>query len=328
MEPILTDTNRHSVEPRDNKYSLIWDCYQTQINSFWPASKIIFTDDRKQYPLLSDIERNITDNVLGFFSIGDELIMENLNSNFIEEIKIPEIITMLRWQNSIEDIHSQVYNKNVLEVYPLEKDRNRVFNLVKDSEILERKIDFAKKYMDVSVPFNIRIVAFTLYEGVGFSGSFAWIDWLKLKNYKLTGMFHHNDYISNDEFNHTLGGSLIESHIINKASDKVVKECMMELQNIEIDFWKNLIPQYGLSNGMSIDNMILHIKHCTNICANMLNRPKLLYDNDTSTPFKFLKSRSLSTKYNFFEQEGINYRMGSTKNVPVSDSSFNLEGDF
>jgi len=325
---ILTTANgRHSVEPRVAKFQPIWECYLRQQQSFWPASKIHFEADKKQWPLLPPEIRFMLDNILGFFSIGDELIMDNLGDNFISEILNPECQTMLKWQTAIEDIHSQVYNKNVTEVYPLTSDKKRVFNLVRESPTLVRKIEFAQKYMNnANATLGERIVAFTAYEGIAFSGSFAAIDWVKTKGYDLEGMYHHNDYISNDEAMHTQGGALKEMYINNKASDNKVKEILDELVDIEIDFWKSIIPFNGLDGTMTIQNITSHVKHCANIVAHMLSRPGI-YGGDSVSPFKFLSMRSLGTKYNFFEKEGVNYNMGG-ENVPISDLSFEEYDDF
>lgn len=328
MEPITNPNNKKTPTPVDPKYKDIYDNYLKQTRSFWVPTVINFTDDKKNFKNMPLIEQDVTKMVLSFFSKGDELINENLSNNFLSEITQPEITVCLTFQEMMEDIHSQVYNRNIHEVFETEQEIQEILDLAKNSTYIDAKIAFAHKYMNKQKPLSLRIAAFIFYEGIAFSGSFAWIDWLKECKYELTGMFQHNDYISNDEFSHTTTGAMIEDKLLNKASNNDIKECLLDLQNIEINFWRSVIPIHGLSNGMTRSNMSDHIKHCANICAHMIGRPKLLYNKDTTTPFKFLTSRSLSTKFNFFEKEGINYHMGDENNVPVSKSSFDLSDDF
>lgn len=327
MEPILTETKRHAAIPRDPKYSAIWDNYLEQQAGFWTASKINFTNDEKNFKNVPDNIKLMIDHVLGFFSIGDELINENLDTNFIDEITIPEIKVTLRYQTMSEDIHSQVYNENILAIYPLKKDRDRIFNMVKSSPFIERKKEFAKKYMDrKTISFNERIIAFTAYEGIAFSGSFAFIDWLKEQGYDLEGMYSHNEYISNDESNHTKSGAIINSYLVEQASDEKIKQIIDELMQIEYDLWDSIIP-YDTFGNLSRRDMRKHIFHCGNIVTRMLGRSNI-YNRDTTSPFKFLGKRSLATKANFFEKESINYRMSSDVSVPITAASFDTSDDF
>ena len=119
----------------------------------------------------------------------------------------------------MENQHSIVYNNNIMSVYPFEQDRQRIFNLVKTSPVVKLKESFMRKWMNPKLSLGHRIVAYMGAEGIGFSASFAFIDWGKIMGYKLEGMFHANDYISADESQHTIGGAAMEHYIANKISD-------------------------------------------------------------------------------------------------------------
>jgi len=325
-EPLCCDGGRHSVIPLNPKYSRIWKCFQSQLLSFWTHNKIHFDEDAKYYQKLPSNVKNMYDHVLAFFAIGDELVSENLNENFIREIKNPEAVQMLVYQAMMENQHSIVYNNNIMSVYPFEQDRQRIFNLVKTSPVVKLKESFMRKWMNPKLSLGHRIVAYMGAEGIGFSASFAFIDWGKIMGYKLEGMFHANDYISADESQHTIGGAAMEHYIANKISDEEVKKIFDEAIEIEVQFARSLIPADGLPNGMTRINMEKHIIHCANILTLMLGR-KGIYGN-TSTPFKYLSFRNLAKKVNFFEQENTNYIMDSKDSVPVTNDSFDTMSDF
>jgi ribonucleotide reductase beta subunit family protein with ferritin-like domain len=331
VEPLLHDHNRHSVIPLDPTFSSLWNCYKAQERVFWTAQQIKFDRDKKQFPLLPQNVKDTIISVLVFFGKADGIVEENLSTNFLQEINLPEASVMLTFQAMMENIHAEVYNNNILELFPLESDRSRIFGLVESSPIIERKIAFAHKYMNISndngekIPLSHRIVAFCAVEGINFSGSFAFIDWLKEKKYDLEGMYLHNNYISRDENMHTIGGVLMEKIIIDKASDSEVKEILDEAMDIEIEFFKTILPSEGFEGDtvMNINNMITHIKYCGAYLANMLGRN--IYNKNLMTPFKFMTKRNTYIKSNFFEKEEFNYTMGN--DTTINPNSFKINYD-
>jgi ribonucleoside-diphosphate reductase beta chain len=332
-EPLLHDHNRHAAIPLNPKYSPLWKCYKAQECVFWTAQQIKFNHDKKQFAVLPEKVKNTIISVLVFFGKADGIVEENLSTNFLQEIKLPEASVMLTFQAMMENIHAEVYNTNIVELFPLESDRSRIFKMVESSPIIERKIQFAHKYMNKlnndgkAIPLSHRIVAFCAVEGINFSGSFAFIDWLKEKKYDLEGMYLHNNYISRDENMHTLGGVLMERFIVEKASDAEVKQILDEAMDIEIEFFKTILPANGFEGDsiMNINNMTKHIKYCGAYLANLLGRN--IYNKNLVTPFKFMINRNTYIKSNFFEKEEFNYTMGN--DTTISDSSFGVnENDF
>ena len=330
-EPLLHDHNRHAVIPLDPTYSSLWKCYKAQECVFWTAQQIKFDHDKKQFPVLPKKVKDTIISVLVFFGKADGIVEENLATNFLQEIKLPEASVMLTFQAMMENIHAEVYNTNIAELFPLESDRSRIFKMVESSPIIERKIQFAHKYMNIlnddgeTIPLSHRIVAFCAVEGINFSGSFAFIDWLKEKKYDLEGMYLHNNYISRDENMHTIGGVLMEKYIIKKASDEEVKQILDEAMDIEIEFFRAILPVGGFDGDsiMTINNMIQHIRYCGAYLANLLGRK--IYNTNLTTPFTFMMNRNTYIKSNFFEKEEFNYTMGSDSTI--NNSSFNANTD-
>lgn len=59
------------------------------------------------------------------------------------------------------------------------------------------------KWMDqTKAPFALRLLAFSIVEGIFFSGSFCAIFWIRTKKI-LPGLRKSNDFISRDESVHT-----------------------------------------------------------------------------------------------------------------------------
>ena len=67
-------------------------------------------------------------------------------------------------------------------------------------------------------------------------------------------------------------------------------------------------------DGMSAAEMNQHVQHAKAIVASGLGYPELY--KGTSSPFKFMKKRSLNFKANFFEEDSADYtELDATEDV-------------
>lgn len=70
--------------------------------------------------------------------------------------------------------------------------------------VIERKANWMFKWMNKeTAPFPMRLLAFSIVEGVFFSGSFCSIFWVRSNKKILPGLCKSNDFISRDESVHT-----------------------------------------------------------------------------------------------------------------------------
>ncbi len=315
-ETILTNNNRISAIPLDPHYEQIWKNYELQQSSFWPHNKINFTEDIKAFPNAPlDIQQS-TLKVLGYFAASDEIVEDIINKSELCDITIPEIKYCLQYEAMMENIHSTVYNKTIAAVVSDTQTRNELFRAVEHLPSVAKKAEWAKQWINPQKSLDHTVIGKVCVEGINFSASFAWIDWLKTQKYRFDGIFEANDEISRDEARHVTTGTLIHHYIINKLTETEAKEIIDGALEIEIQFIKEVIPIKGYL-GMTQNLMIDYVRHCASILANDLGYTNL-YRN-TYNPFPFMTKRSLNSKTNFFEKQETNYQIFGSLQRESSD---------
>tara|TARA_B110000483_G_C18206532_1_gene548019 strand:- start:3211 stop:4167 length:957 start_codon:yes stop_codon:yes gene_type:complete len=301
MEPILSETsNRYVLQPI--VWTKVWEAYKKHQQAFWTAEEIDFPADISDWEQLSETEQFFISNVLSFFAGSDGIIFENLSINFIDEIKVPEIRAYYGWQAAMETIHSETYAL-MIDTYISEESKNRIFNGIKELPGVKKKAEWTQKWLNQDIPFQERLVAFTIVEGIFFSGSFCAIFWLKyVKKLMTKALGKSNELIARDESLHTDFGVLLYSYIENKLSETKIKDMMSSAVDIEKEFicdsFKcNLI-------GINADSMKTYIEFQADRLIEKLGYSKMY---KVECPFSFMDTMSLDGKSNFFEQRVTDY---------------------
>ena len=200
-EPLLAK-NPHRYVMFPIKYPDIWDHYKKHVACFWTVAEIDLSTDRSDWESLSPDEQHFVKNVLAFFAASDGIVLENIATNFLNDIQIPEARCFYGFQIAMENIHSETYSL-LLDHYitdPTEKDR--LFRGVETIECVKKKADWAIRWIQSDDSYAERLVAFAAVEGIFFSGSFCSIFWLK-KRGLMPGLAFSNELISRDEGLHT-----------------------------------------------------------------------------------------------------------------------------
>ena len=104
-----------------------------------------------------------------------KLVADNINTNFIQDVRVLEAEHFYDHQCFMERIHSEVY-ANLLTTYVKDPvKRKHLINSLKTIPVIKRKGEWAQRYADAdAATFAERIIAFTIFEGIFFSGSFCW----------------------------------------------------------------------------------------------------------------------------------------------------------
>lgn len=319
------DPSRVSVIPLNFKYSEVWNNYMQQKKSYWVEDKIIGleTDAHTFKTLPSNIQNSIK-LVLAFFAGSDEIVARNIEERFIKDVGNLEISKAYRFQAMMEDIHSIMYNLLTNKIVDPD-ERDKINKGIKNFKSVTAKAQWAEMWISSDMPYSVRLIAFACVEGIMFSSSFAFIDWIKDKNYDMPALTESNSYISRDEARHTeLACIIYKNHIQNKPTEEVVRAIIDSAIEVELTFISEVIPESGY-NGMNRKLMEQHVRHVASILASNLGY-KNLYTG-TSTPFLFMNNRGLIKKDNFFERSSDEYTLGSVNNSE-KDSEFNLDASF
>jgi ribonucleoside-diphosphate reductase beta chain len=317
MDPILNDETDDRFVLFPIKNEAIWLLYKAHVNSFWRAEEIDLSKDANDWLSLSNDERYFILHILAFFAGSDGIVSENLAMRFYNDVKLPEARCFYGFQIAMENIHSETYS--VLIDTFAGKEKQKLFKGIQNFPAIAKKAEWAKKYIESNQPFQTRLIAFCIVEGLFFSGSFCAIFWLK-KRGLMNGLTLSNEFISRDESLHTQFAVLLHSNLVKKCPPSTILEIVEEAVQIEKQFICESLPCRLI--GMNSKLMSQYIEYVADYLLGMLGCQKRY---NVTNPFDFMEMISLEGKTNFFERTVSEYALANTE---VNDSVFDLNTDF
>ncbi|XP_022722907.1 ribonucleoside-diphosphate reductase small chain A-like isoform X3 [Durio zibethinus] len=180
-EPILKEQNqRFCMFPITHQP--LWEMYKKAEASFWTAEEVDLSQDVQQWEMLSNSEKHFISHVLAFFAASDGIVLENLAARFLKDVQIPEARAFYGFQIAMENIHSDIFCCQCLEMYSLlletyikdSKEKHRLFNAIENIPCVSKKAKWALDWIQSSTSFAERLVAFACVEGIFFSGRLHW----------------------------------------------------------------------------------------------------------------------------------------------------------
>ena len=323
VEPILRENSERFVL-FPIKHHQLWSAYKKAESSFWTAEEIDLSKDENDWDKLTDTEQYFIKHILAFFAGSDGIVLENLSQNFCSEIQIPEARCFYGFQCAIENIHSEVYSLLIDKYVKNEDEKNKLFNAIEEIPCIKRKAEWAIKWMNPEKSsFAERVVAFSVVEGIFFSGSFCAIFWLK-KRGLLPGLTFSNELISRDEGMHTDFAVLIYKMLEKKLSQDRIYEIVKEAVNIEKSFIIDSITCNMI--GMNVELMSQYIEYVADRLIVQLGYDKVY---KSKNPFQFMQLISMENKTNFFEKRVSEYSLANVKtDLENDDDDIDFDTDF
>jgi len=283
--------------------------------SFWTTEEIDLSADLNDWNLkLNSGERHFISHVLAFFAASDGIVNENLAQQFMREVQLPEVRCFYGFQIAMENIHSETYSL-LIDTYikdPLEKER--LFHAIDTVPCVQKKAQWALRWITDSKDFGERLVAFAAVEGIFFSGSFCSIFWLK-KRGMMPGLTFSNEMISRDEGLHCDFACLLFNMLKNKPSSQIVRKIVCDAVDCEKEFVTDALPVALI--GMNANLMLQYIEFVADRLLVALGQPKCY---NSTNPFDWMELISLTGKTNFFEKRVGEY---SKSNVGVDSGKHN-----
>lgn len=318
-EPMLKDNlSRYTTFPI--VYKDLWELYKKLQKSRWVAEEIKYIDDLKDWKKLSDNERYFIEHILAFFAGSDGIVLENLMTNFQNEVKISEAQFFYAEQAINETVHSETYSLLIETFIEDPKRKHELFNAIEQIPCVARKQQWAIKWHDrTKYTFAERVLSYICVEGILFSGSFCAIFWLKSRGLMIKALGKSNEWISRDEQVHCNFGILLYKHLKNKASKERIYEIFKEAVEIEKEFITESIPCKLI--GMNSELMIQYIKYVADYWIVKLGHDKIY---NVTNPFDFMDLLSMENKTNFFELTVSEYRK---EFIPL-DTKLTVDEDF
>jgi len=317
-EPILTDA-RLNLFPI--KYPDIWDMYQKSKAAFWVPEEVDLSQDVNDWDQLDSDEQHFLLMVFAFFAGSDLLVNENLDSDFTEQVKVPELKIAYHFQEMMEDIHTAQY-QTIIEA--LVKDGSLKENLLQSTlriPSIQAKADWARQYI-ANGDFVQRLVAFSIVEGIFFSASFCAIFWVKKRNI-LRGVCQSNEFIARDEGMHRdLAVLVYRNYIVNKLPSERIKEMIRAAVVVERDFIQACLP-YNLM-GMNKQLMSQYVEYVADmLCYDLIEETIYNVEN----PFMWMNLISMEGKTNFFEKKVSSYSRQAVL-VTKEENTITFDADF
>jgi ribonucleoside-diphosphate reductase beta chain len=317
-EPLLTDA-RLNLFPI--QYPDIWDMYQKAKAAYWVPEEVDLSQDVGDWESLDSDEKHFLLMVFAFFAGSDLLVNENLDCEFTELVKVPELKMIYHFQEMMEDIHTAQY-QTIIEA--LVKDSEMKSNLLQSTlriPSIQAKADWARKYI-TDGSFVQRLLAFSIVEGIFFSASFCSIFWVKKRGI-LRGVCQSNEFIARDEGMHRdLAVLLYRNYIVNKLPEETVIQMIKDAVNVEREFIKACLP-YQLT-GMNKELMSQYVEYVADrLCADLVERTIYNVEN----PFMWMNLISMEGKTNFFEKKVSNYSRASVLTAK-EENTIAFDADF
>ena len=320
-EPILKENkDRFVVFPI--KYNDIWKMYKKAEASFWTTEEIDLGQDLDDWSKLNDKEKHFIKHVLAFFAASDGIVNENLATEFYDEVQYPEARCFYGFQIAIENIHSETYSLLIDTYIDDEKEKDKLFRAIDTVPCVQKKAEWALKWINNTNSFAERVIAFAAVEGIFFSGSFCSIFWLK-KRGLMPGLTFSNELISRDEGLHTDFACLLyKDHLVDKLSQDRIYEIICDAVEIEKEFITDSLPVDLI--GMNSRLMAQYIEFVADRLLVALGYNKFY---NTPNPFDWMELISLQGKTNFFEKRVGEYQKSGVM-AEKESQVFDLDADF
>jgi len=323
-EPLLIE-NPLRFTPFPIQHADMYDMYKRAVASFWTAEEIDFSKDRDDWDYkLKPEEKHFIKHVLAFFASSDGIVQENLAQNFMNEIQVPEARLFYSYQIFNESIHNQTYGLLIDTYIDDDAEKKHLFEAVRTIPCVEKKAQWALKWMDKSRSFAERLVAFVCVEGLLFSGSFCSIFWLK-KRGLMPSLAFSNELISRDEGLHqTFGTLLYTTYLRHKLPADRVAAIVREAVEHEEEFTTVAVPCALI--GMNADLLKQYIRFVADTIMVSLGYEPIY---GATNPFDFMLNISLQGKTNFFERRVSEYqRAGVMASGEGGEAAFGLDEEF
>jgi ribonucleoside-diphosphate reductase subunit M2 len=297
----------------------IWKMYKKQVDCFWRAEEVDLSKDLGDWSRLNEDEQYFISMVLAFFAASDGIVMENLATRFMADVQLAEARAFYGFQIAMENIHSEMYSL-LIDTYIKDREtRGRMFSAIKTVPCIQKKADWARKWISGDQTFATRLVAFACVEGIFFSSSFAASYWIK-KRGLMPGLTLSNEFISRDEALHTEFAIMLYGKLLEKPDKILAQNIVREAVEIEKEFITVALPCRMI--GMNMKLMSQYVEFVGDRLCVQLGVPKIY---GVPNPLDFMELISVDSKVNFFERMNSEYAMA---NKEVAGDVFDFNAEF
>jgi len=166
-------------------------------------------------------------------------------------------------------------------------------------------------------------LAFSIVEGVFFSGAFCSIFWLKNRGI-LMGLAQANEFISRDESLHTEFAVYLYRHVLldkHKPAEEEAECIVREAVDIEIEFITEALPCRLI--GIGSDSMSQYVRFVADRLMLQLGYREL---DQVANPFSWMEKINVSAKVDFFKGKNTEYSLKTvSKSLNITEAVFDSD---
>ena len=205
-------------------------------------------------------------------------------------MQYPEARFFYGFQIMIENVHSEMYSLLIDTYVKSPAEKSKLFNAIETVPCVQKKAEWALRWITDSRRFAERLVAFAVVVGIFFSGCFCAIFWLKLRGL-MPGLTFSNELISRDEGMHCDFACLLYHQLESRLSDEELYAIVGDAVAHEKEFVCEALDVALI--GMNAALMSQYIEFCADRLLVALGAPKLY---GTKNPFDWMELISLQGK--------------------------------
>jgi len=317
-DPVLSENpERFTLLPP--RFPHLYAHYEAAVHSFWTSKEVDMSRDRADFSTLTPSEQHFIKHILAFFANFDNVVNENLAARFMKEVQLPEARAFYAQQISIEQIHAVVYALQIEELVTDPHEKLTIQRAIHTVPAIKQMADWALKWISSpDATFGERLVAFSIIEGVVFSGAFCAIYWIGYYKKKCAGLVQANEWIARDEGLHTRFACELH-HLLtppHRASPVRILEIMQEVLPFIEEFITSSLP-YDLP----LMNASLMRQYIHYVADRHLQLLECEPHYRVSNPFPFMEAISYNKQTNFFEKRVTEYGLADRAPGPLGASS-------
>lgn len=290
---------RYSIFPVT--HNDLWQMYKKAEAQTWTIEEVDLSKDR--FDELKDNEKTYLKNILAFFAISDGLVIDNLATNFLNEVDLLEAQYFYGHQTFIEQVHANGYSLLIDTYIKNLVERDELFNSMETNKAVYAKVSWAEDWIQ-HPSFGHRLVAFACVEGISFASVFSGVFWFRSRN-KMQGLGAMNELILRDEtFHYEFALNLYKTYLKDeyKLNKEELRKIILDCYEVEKIFIEESLPD-GLQ-GLRKEDMIKYVQYVTDIVLNDFDCP---IEFKVTNPLEFMARIGLSAKNNFFEKRDGEY---------------------
>lgn len=300
----------------DVAYPWAYPRYKKMLANFWTPFEINMAQDIKQYPALTNDEKEAFLKIIGLLALLDSIQTDYAGkvADYITDSSINALMIILAQQ---EVIHNHSYSYVLSSLVP-KQTQDEVFEYWRNEPVLKKRNDFVTSgYQEFAEQPTVEhllksIVYDVILEGLFFYSGFAFFYNLA-RNQKMVATSTMINYINRDEQLHVDLFVQIFKEVLDQypeyATDELaafVKDTFIQAAELEIEWGKIIIG--NKMDGLNMQDIEDYIKFYANVRCHQLGyeRP---FEGYRTNPLKWIKAYEEVDlgKSDFFEQKSRQY---------------------